>query len=48
MNEKGREDEVQGVEVRCDVCRRIFPASEAEKRCPECEIGRIRIMEKAA
>ena len=48
MNEKIREIDVKTTEVRCDVCRRTFTASEADTRCPECEIGRIRIMDKAA
>jgi Zn finger protein HypA/HybF involved in hydrogenase expression len=48
MNEKNREIDLRKTEVRCDVCRKIFAASEADTRCPECKIGRIRIMEKAA
>lgn len=48
MNEKTREIDLRKTEVRCDVCRKIFAASEADTRCPECKIGRVRIMEKAA
>lgn len=48
MNEKIRELDVKTMEVRCDVCRKTFTASEADTRCPECKIGRIRIMDKAA
>jgi len=48
MNEKIREEDLRKTEVRCDVCRKIFAVSEADKRCPECKIGRVRIMEKAA
>jgi len=48
MNEKNREIVLRKTEVRCDVCRKLFAASEADTRCPECKIGRIRIMEKAA
>lgn len=48
MNEKNGKEELMKTEVRCDVCRKIFAASEAETRCPECKIGRIRIMDKAA
>jgi rubrerythrin len=48
MNEKIKEEDLRKTEVRCDVCRKTFAASEADKRCPECEIGRVRIMEKAA
>jgi rubrerythrin len=48
MNEKIKEGDPRKTEVRCDVCRKTFAASEADKRCPECEIGRVRIMEKAA
>lgn len=43
-----REEDLSNTEVRCDVCRKLFAASEADKRCPECVIGRIRIMDKAA
>ena len=48
MNEKEREEDFRKTEVRCDVCRKTFAASEADTRCPECKIGRVRIMEKAA
>jgi Zn finger protein HypA/HybF involved in hydrogenase expression len=48
MNEKTREIDLRKTEVRCDVCRKTFAASEADTRCPECKIGRVRIMEKAA
>ena len=48
MNDKIKEIDLSKTEVRCDVCRKLFAASEADKRCPECEIGRVRIMEKAA
>jgi rubrerythrin len=45
---KLKNEDLRKTEVRCDVCRKIFAASEADKRCPECKIGRVRIMEKAA
>jgi len=48
MNENIGENDLMKTEVRCDVCRKTFAASEAGTRCPECKIGRIRIMEKAA
>ena len=49
MEERLKEEaEGQGMEIRCDVCRKLFPESEADKRCPECGIGVIRVMEKAA
>jgi Zn finger protein HypA/HybF involved in hydrogenase expression len=48
MNEKIREEDLGKTEVRCDVCRRTFAASEADTRCPECKIGRVRIMDKSA
>jgi rubrerythrin len=48
MNENIRENDLMKREVRCDVCRKTFAASEADTRCPECNIGRIRSMEKAA
>jgi len=48
MNENIRENDLMKTEVRCDVCRKTFVASEADTRCPEFRIGRIRIMEKAA
>jgi Zn finger protein HypA/HybF involved in hydrogenase expression len=48
MNENIREEDLTKTEVRCDVCRKPFAASEADTRCPECKIGRVRIMEKAA
>jgi rubrerythrin len=48
MNEKINEEALRKTEVRCDVCRKLFAAPEADKRCPECKIGRVRIMEKAA
>ena len=48
MSEERTEKFAENMEVRCDVCRKIFPASEEGKRCPECGIGRIWLMEKAA
>ena len=48
MNEKSKEVDLGKTEVRCDVCRKTFAASQADTRCPECKIGRVRIMEKAA
>lgn len=48
MNEEIKEGDLGKTEVRCDVCREIFAASEADTRCPECKIGRVRIMDKAA
>jgi Zn finger protein HypA/HybF involved in hydrogenase expression len=48
MNEKIKEEDLRKTEVRCDVCRKLFGESEADTRCPECKIGRVRIMEKAA
>jgi hypothetical protein len=35
MNEKIKEEDPIKTEVRCDVCRKIFAASEADKRCPD-------------
>jgi phage FluMu protein Com len=48
MNENIRENDLMKTEVRCDVCRKTFAAPEAGTRCPDCKIGRIRSMEKAA
>ena len=48
MSEERAEKLAEGTEARCDVCRKTFPPSEAGKRCPECGIGRIWVMEKAA
>jgi Zn finger protein HypA/HybF involved in hydrogenase expression len=48
MNENIPEQDLMKTEVRCDVCRKVFSASEADTRCPECKIGRVRIMDKAA
>ena len=48
MSEERAEKLAEGMEVRCDVCRKTFPLSEAGKQCPECGIGRIWLMEKAA
>jgi Zn finger protein HypA/HybF involved in hydrogenase expression len=48
MNDQIGEEDLRKKEVRCDVCRKTFAASEADTPCPECKIGRIRIMEKAA
>jgi Zn finger protein HypA/HybF involved in hydrogenase expression len=48
MNEKIKEEDLKKTEVRCDVCRKTFTASEADKPSPECKIGKVRIMEKAA
>jgi rRNA maturation endonuclease Nob1 len=47
----GKEKELkkpEGMEVRCDVCRKTFPLSEEGKKCPDCGIGRLWLMEKAA
>jgi rubrerythrin len=48
MNENIRENDPMKTEVGCDVCGKTFSVSEADTRCPECRIGRIRIMEKTA
>lgn len=48
MNEERKEKDLENMEVRCDLCRKVFPYSEADKRCPDCKIGVIRWMEKAA
>jgi Zn finger protein HypA/HybF involved in hydrogenase expression len=48
MNENIREKDLMKTEVRCDVCRITFSASEADTRCLECKIGRVRIMDKVA
>jgi Zn finger protein HypA/HybF involved in hydrogenase expression len=48
MNERVKEEDLRKTEVRCDLCRKTFAASAADKPCPECKIGRVRIMKKAA
>ena len=48
MGEEKREKRTGEVEVRCDVCRKTFPLSEEGKQCPECGIGRLWLMDKAA
>jgi len=47
MGEQKLEKRFEEVEVRCDICRKIFPLSEEEK-VPECQIGRLWLMDKAA
>jgi len=48
MSEEKAQKLTEDMEVRCDVCRKTFPPSEEGKRCPECGIGRIWSMQKAA
>lgn len=48
MREESAEKFAEGMEARCDICRKTFPPSEEGKRCPECGLGRIWLMEKAA
>lgn len=48
MEEEKREKGFEDMEVRCDVCRKTFSLSEEGKRCPECNIGRLWLMDKAA
>lgn len=48
MSEERAARQAEDTEVRCDVCRKTFPPSEQGKQCPECKIGRLWLMEKAA
>lgn len=48
MSEEREATRAEDMEVRCDVCRMIFPPSEQGKQCPDCRIGRLWLMEKAA
>ena len=48
MGEEKLEKRFEEAEVRCDVCRKTFPLSEEWKKCPECQIGRLWLMDKAA
>jgi len=48
MSEERAERLAEATEVRCDVCRKVFPPSEEGRKCPECGIGRLWLMEKAA
>jgi hypothetical protein len=48
MGEEKLEKRFEDVEVRCDICRKTFPLSEEGKKCPECQIGRLWLMDKAA
>jgi Zn finger protein HypA/HybF involved in hydrogenase expression len=47
MGEEKLEKRLEEVEVRCDICRKTFALSEEGKKCPECGIGRLWLMEKA-
>jgi len=48
MGKEKEQKNLEGMEVRCDVCRKTFPVSEEGKKCPDCGIGRLWLMEKAA
>jgi|APFre7841882724_1041349.scaffolds.fasta_scaffold351075_1 Zn finger protein HypA/HybF involved in hydrogenase expression len=48
MGEEKLEKRFEDLEVRCDICRKNFPLSEEGKKCPECNIGRLWLMDKAA
>jgi hypothetical protein len=48
MGEEILQRDREGMEVRCDICRKTFLLSEEGKSCPGCQIGRLWLMEKVS